>query len=112
MLRITIDQDDTLCRLKLAGRLCGPYVAETERVWRSSPCPGKQIEIDMRDLIGVDGQGRELLSAMYQAGARLVVEGVWMTAVVEEITGKQPMRSNGSPEKQSSGKSTLWKQEK
>lgn len=112
MLRITIDQDDTLCRLKLAGRLCGPWVAETEHAWRSSPCPGNQIEVDMRDLTGVDSQGRELLSAMYQAGARLVVEGVWMTAVVEEITGEQPMRSNGSAEKQSSGKSTLWTQEK
>jgi hypothetical protein len=95
MLRITIDHDETSCRLKLAGRLCGPWVAETEHAWRSSPCPGKQTEIDMRDLTGVDDQGRELLSAMYQAGARLVVEGVWMAAVVEEITEKQPIRPTG-----------------
>lgn len=74
----------------MAGKLCGPWVAETESAWRSSPCPGKQIEVDMRDLTGIDDQGRELLSAMYRAGARLVVEGVWMTAVAEEITGKQP----------------------
>ena len=89
MLRITVDQDDTSCRLKLAGRLCGHWVAETKRAWRSSPCLGKQIEVDMRELTGIDNDGRELLSAMCQAGARLVVEGVWMTALVEEITGNQ-----------------------
>ena len=86
MLRITVDQDDTSCRLKLAGRLCGLWVAETERAWRSSPCLGRQIEVDMRELTSIDDYGRELLSAMYQAGARLVVEGVWMKGLVEEIT--------------------------
>jgi hypothetical protein len=45
----------------------------------------------MRELTSIDNDGRELLSAMYQAGARLVVEGVWMTALVEEITGNQPI---------------------
>ena len=87
MLRITVDQDDTSCRLKLAGRLCGHWVAETKRGWRSSPCLGKQIEVDMRELTSIDNDGRELLSAR----ARLVVEGVWMTALVEEITGNQPI---------------------
>ena len=91
MLRITVDQDDTSCRLKLAGRLCGPWVAETEHAWRSAPCLGKQIEVYMRGLTSIDDYGRELLSAMYQAGAHLVVEGVWMTALIEEITGKQPI---------------------
>jgi hypothetical protein len=28
---------------------------------------------------------------MYQAGARLVVEGVWMKGLVEEITANQPI---------------------
>ena len=91
MLRIIVDQDDRSCRLKLAGRLCGLWVAETERAWRSSPCLGKQIEVDMRELTSIDDSGRELLSAMYQAGARLVVEGVWMKGLVEEITANQPI---------------------
>jgi hypothetical protein len=92
MLRITVDQDDTSCRLKLAGRLCGLWVAETRRAWRSSPCSGKQIEVDMRELTSIDDCGRELLSAMYQAGARLVVEGVWMKGLVEEITANSANR--------------------
>jgi hypothetical protein len=91
MLRITIDQDDTICRLKLAGRLAGPWVLETEYAWRSSLRSGHQIELDMRQLTGVDDAGRELLLAMHLAGARLVVEGVWMKALIEEITENPPI---------------------
>jgi hypothetical protein len=97
MLRVTIHEDGRVCRLALAGRLGGPWVAETEHAWRSSSCPDKQIEVDMRQVTGVDDAGRELLSAMHQAGARLVAEGVAMTALVQEITGeitgKQPFNS-------------------
>ena len=91
MLRITIHQDGGQCRLELAGKLGGPWVAETENVWRSQPCSGEEIEVDMREVTGVDTAGRELLVAMHQAGARLIAEGVWMTALIEEITGKQPV---------------------
>jgi hypothetical protein len=90
MLRIIVHEDVTLCRLELAGKLEGPWVAEIEHAWRSSSWSGKQIEVDMRDVIGVDGAGRKLLAVMHQAGARLVVEGVWMRAVIEEIISNQP----------------------
>ena len=93
MLRVTVHEDGTLCRLELAGRLGGPWVAETEHAWRSSSCPDKQIEVDMRQVIGVDDAGRELLSAMHQAGARLVAEGVAMTALVEEISRQQAFKA-------------------
>jgi hypothetical protein len=101
MLRITIDEESTYCRLVLAGRLEGPWVLETEYAWRSSLRSGRQIELDMRQLTGVDVAGRELLLAMHLAGVRLVVEGVWMKGLVEEITGRpfdcatrQPMRKS------------------
>jgi hypothetical protein len=97
MLRITIHRDGTLCRLKLAGRLGGPWVPETEKAWRSALCSAtKQIEIDMKEVTAVDDDGRELLAAMHQAGARLVAQGVEMTALVEEIAGKQPRLAQGS----------------
>jgi hypothetical protein len=93
MLRITVHEDGGQCRLELAGRLGGPWVTETENVWRSAPCSGKEIEIDMRQVTAVDDAGRGLLSAMHHAGARLVAVGVEMTALVDEITGKQPFNS-------------------
>jgi hypothetical protein len=97
MLRITVHDDGPLYRLELAGKLVGPWVTETEHVWRSSSCANKQIEVDMRQVTGVDEAGRKLLSAMHQAGARLIAEGFAMTALVEEITGKQPYNSAKQP---------------
>jgi hypothetical protein len=91
MLRITVHQDGGRYRLQLAGKLAGPWVAETENVWRSAPCSGKEIELDMREVTGVDDAGRELLAAMYKVGACFTTQGVAMTALIEEITGKQPV---------------------
>jgi hypothetical protein len=98
MLRITVHENGALCRLELAGRLEGPWVAETEHAWRSSSHSAKQIEVDMRQLTAIDDAGRELLAAMHQAGARLVANGVWMRALIEEITGKQPSDGTNGPQ--------------
>jgi hypothetical protein len=75
---------------RTADKLAGPWVAETEHVWRSSSCANKQLEVDVRQVTGVDEAGRKLLSTMHQAGARLIAEGVAMTALIKKITAKQP----------------------
>ena len=90
MLRITVHEDGGQCRLVLAGKLGGPWVAETENAWLSARCLGKEIEVDMRQVTGVDDAGRELLAAMHRAGACFTAKGLAMTALIEEITGKQP----------------------
>lgn len=90
MLRITLHEEGGQCRLELAGKLGGPWVAETENVWLSAPCSGKEVEVDMRQVTGVDDAGRELLAAMHRAGACFTAKGLAMTELIEEITGKQP----------------------
>ena len=91
MLRITVDNDGDFCRLKLAGKLGGPWVPEMEKAWRSALCsPAKEIEIDIKEVTAVDDDGRKLLTSMHRAGARLVAQGVAMTALLEEIAGTQP----------------------
>ena len=114
MLRVTIHEESTYCRLVLAGRLEGPWVLETEYAWRSSLRSGRQIELDMRQLAGIDDAGRELLLAMHLAGVRLVVEGVWMKGLVEEITGNQPIDAplGQSRKKESSRRPMFREQEK
>ena len=87
MLRITLQEDGTLCRLHLAGRLVGPWVAETENTWRCALVSGRTVEIDIKEVTGIDEAGRCLLRAMSQQGARLIAKGVAMQALVEEITG-------------------------
>jgi hypothetical protein len=68
-------------------------------VWLSTPCSGKVIEVDLREVTGVDDAGRELLAAMHRAGARFTAEGLAMTTLIEEITGeitgKQPLNAAG-----------------
>jgi len=91
MLRITIQEDGTLWRLHLSGRLAGAWVAETENTWRSAPICGGAVEIDIREVTGIDEAGCCLLRAMNEAGARFIAKGVATEALVEEITGK-PVR--------------------
>jgi hypothetical protein len=94
MLRITVHRDGGQCRLKLSGRLYGPWVGETETVWRSAKCSFEGIEVDLREVTGVDHAGCKLLAAMHEAGARFVAQGVAMTALIEEITGKLPFNDD------------------
>jgi hypothetical protein len=89
MLRITVHEDSTYSRLELAGRLEGPWVTETEHAWRASLRPQRKIQIDLRQLTGIDDAGRDLLAAIQRAGACLIVEGVWMTALIGELISQQ-----------------------
>lgn len=90
MLRIILHQDGEQCRLELSGKLHGPWVGETEALWRSAACSGERIEVDLREVTGVDGAGYNLLAAMHEAGAGFVAQGVAITALIDEITSKQP----------------------
>ena len=88
MLRITIHEDGKVSRLELAGKLEGPWVAETEKAWRASLRPDQKIEIDLRQLTSVDNAGRDLLAALHRSGACFIVEGVWMTALLGDLTSQ------------------------
>ena len=88
MLRITVHEDGTVCRLELAGKLEGPWVAETENAWRASLRPDQKMEIDLRQLTSVDNAGRDLLAAFHRSGACLIVEGVWMTAIIGDLASQ------------------------
>ena len=88
MLRITIHEEGNVRRLELAGKLEGPWVAETENAWSASLGPNRKIEVDLRQLTGVDNAGRDLLTAIHLAGACLIVEGVWLTALIGDLTSQ------------------------
>lgn len=88
MLRITVQENGTKRRIELAGRICGPWVAELEKTWQAAATCGSEVEIDLRDVTGVDAAGRELLEKMHGAGARMIVCGVAMRALIEEFAAK------------------------
>jgi hypothetical protein len=88
MLRITIHEDGKVSRLELAGKLEGPWVAETEKAWRASLRPDQKIEIDLRQLTSLDSAGRDLLAVIHKSGACLIVEGVWMTSIIRDLASQ------------------------
>jgi hypothetical protein len=114
MLRITIHEYGKVCRLELAGRLEGPWVPETENAWRFSLGPDRKIEVDLRQLTGVDNAGRNLLAAIDRAGACLIVEGVWLTALIGDLTSQhscEDAMGQPSPSKRLPRRSTSRQQE-
>ena len=64
MLRITVQDSLQSVALKLEGQLTGPWVEETERVWKN--CDGPVAVVDLCDVTWVDGRGTKLLARMYK----------------------------------------------
>lgn len=93
MLRITLQEQIETWRLNLSGKLAGPWVAETANVWGSVARSGKQIEVDLNEVTGVDAAGRRLLASMHEAGASLRATGIENSALIAEIAqqGTRPV---------------------
>ena len=87
MLKITIDNAMNAATLKLEGRLAGPWVGELERSWCGvkDDSRDKPVMVDLCEVTFVDGEGRKLLSRMYEQGARLRTFGCMAKGIVEEI---------------------------
>ena len=87
MFRITTRGIDGELVLTLEGYLTGPWVQELEACWRQviERAPGAQVRVDLTGLCRVDGPGRDLLSVMHRAGARLAARGCVMPVLVREI---------------------------
>ncbi|MFL5638904.1 MAG: STAS domain-containing protein [Gemmatimonadaceae bacterium] len=87
MFRITTRGADGELVLTLEGNLTGACVEELDTCWQTvvSAAPGAQLRVDLSGLCRVDAQGREVLSAMHRAGARLVARGCVMPVLVREI---------------------------
>ncbi len=89
MLRITI-HDGSELRLKLEGRLAGPWVTELEQCWRtaSSTAPHKRLVIDLTEVECADISGRSLLALLQRQGAKFIASTLTMRQLVSEITGR------------------------
>jgi|SRR5580765_4876324 len=87
MFRITTHGVDGELVLTLEGYLTGAWVQELAICWQQivSTAPGAQVRIDLTGLWRVDSAGRELLTAIHRAGARLVAKGCVMPVLVREI---------------------------
>ena len=89
MLRISVNQNQKLCIVKLEGKLAGLWVAELERVWLSLllEMNSTPISLDLRDLNFADKGGRNLLRQIHmQSGAEFLADSPLTRSYAEEAS--------------------------
>jgi anti-anti-sigma regulatory factor len=75
--------------LEIEGRLAGPWVEELERSWESERqrAPSEKIVVKLSNVTFIDEAGKELLSRISRAGAKLEGNGCMVRAIIARITG-------------------------
>jgi anti-anti-sigma regulatory factor len=75
--------------LEVEGRLAGPWVEELERCWESerSRVPSEAIVVRLSNVSFIDEAGKELLSKIFHAGAKVEGHGCMVRAIIARITG-------------------------
>ena len=91
MLKISLKGEESQKQLllEMEGRLAGPWVEELERSWqaaRQRTAP-RGILVRLAHVTFIDEAGKELLSRMFQAGAKLEGSGCMVRAIIARITG-------------------------
>ena len=87
MLKITTDQEAGRTKLKLEGRLAGPWVEELKHCWQQNAAAGEPVGVvELNEVIFIDAAGKKLLAAMHRQGVALTAcSGCMTRAITEEI---------------------------
>lgn len=95
MVRITTEMADNELVFRLEGCLSGPWVRELDTCWRRAVegLEGRRVRVDLTAVCHADAAGRELMTLMYEAGARFVTRGCVMPEVVREISESARVRT-------------------
>jgi hypothetical protein len=99
MLKISVIDDEASVKLKLEGKLAGPWVEELRCCWLKeiSIDPRRSIVTDLTEVSFVDAAGEELLAEMCGHGVEFVSAGCLMRAIVQEIQDQvDSIRTRGS----------------
>lgn len=90
MLKISVkDEEPQKHLLEIEGRLAGPWVEELERCWESERrrVPSEAIVVRLSNVSFIDEAGKELLSKIFHAGAKVEGRGCMVRAIIARITG-------------------------
>jgi anti-anti-sigma regulatory factor len=92
MLKITLHDSAAEFRLKLEGRLSGPWVQELEQCWKtaSSTTQDRKTVLDLGEVDFVDPAGESLLARMNADGVALVAVTPLIRSLVEQICRVSP----------------------
>lgn len=103
MMKVTIEREGTLTRLRVEGKISGLWVDELRRCWESLPpqSPEHQIVIELADVSYIDDAGKVLITRMVQAGAEIWAQGCSTAAIVKSIGPRAQHECSGAPAKSS-----------
>ena len=91
MLRITTDCSKDTVRLRLEGRLTGPWVQELERCWvELAPDQRRGAMVDLAGVTFIGEDGRQLLETLWEQGAVFHATDCLTRSIVDSITGLGP----------------------
>jgi hypothetical protein len=87
MLRIHVEKGPRRVRIRLEGKLVGPWVKELERCWQCalSRVPSSAVTVELEELTFIDSEAQTLLTAICRSGAQLRARGALCRFVVERI---------------------------
>jgi hypothetical protein len=99
MLKISIVNNRTQCRLILEGRLIAPWVEELRTTWRTAKeeFDGRELVIDMENVIVVSQEAENTLLQMMNEGARFRSSGVLTKHVLQQLK-RRNKKSRVQPE--------------
>jgi anti-anti-sigma regulatory factor len=98
MLKITFKDTPESTKVKLEGKLSGPWVEELERSWTEhSPQASENVIIDLSDVTYIDPEGKRLLARMVDKGVCFEGSHLMTKYVIDEITrvGMRSERNGG-----------------
>jgi anti-anti-sigma regulatory factor len=98
MLKITFQDTPGSTKVKLEGKLSGPWVEELERSWAEhSPQAPEKVIIDLSDVTYIDPEGKRLLARMVEEGVGFEGTHLMTKYVIDEITrvGTRSGRNGG-----------------
>ena len=85
MLKITTDTDAVRTKLKLEGRLTGPWVEELKTCWQEAGAGKQHVGVVLNEVTFIDEAGRKLLADMHRQGVELTAAGCMTKAIIERI---------------------------
>jgi len=103
MLKISIIDTRTECRLVLEGKLIAPWVAELKTAWKTvnQEIDGRVLVIDLWNVAIISQEGENALLELMNAGAKFRCSGVLTKHVIHELRRRCKSDSSKATEVQS-----------
>ena len=96
MLKISVIDSRTECRLVLEGKLIAPWVAELRTAWKtvSEEIDGRVLVIDLGNVAIISQEGENALLELMSEGAKFRCSGVLTKHVIQELRRRSKRNSS------------------